>query len=211
MNSQKPIAAPADSDQAATSNDYLPLIEWFHFSEPGIQPCVQDTPVSRFRDAHRFLSNFAACQIYYEGLMYPSLENAYQAAKCADVGQRIQFTTISPGDSKRLGRVVAMRKDWLSVRVSIMEELTDIKYRQYDFAQRLVDTGNGELSEGNMHGDTFWGVDLRSGIGENVLGQILMRKRDELHQYGLPTNPSDEPGLNNAPIDELIAHWDAQR
>jgi hypothetical protein len=36
------------------------------------------------------------------------------------------------------------------------------------------------LVEGNRWGDQFWGVDLRTGLGENHLGKILMKVRDEL-------------------------------
>ncbi len=39
---------------------------------------------------------------------------------------------------------------------------------------------NSLLQEGNRWGDTFWGVDLRTGKGENKLGKILMRVRKEL-------------------------------
>jgi len=41
-----------------------------------------------------------------------------------------------------------------------------------------LDTGKSELIEGNTWGDTFWGV---SGvIGQNNLGKILMKIREEL-------------------------------
>lgn len=35
------------------------------------------------------------------------------------------------------------------------------------------------LVEGNSFGDTFWGVDARTGKGENHLGKILMKVREE--------------------------------
>ena len=51
-----------------------------------------------------------------------------------------------------------------------------------DLKQRLLATGDKRLVEGNTWGDTFWGVDLRSGRGENQLGRILMRVREELKE-----------------------------
>ena len=38
------------------------------------------------------------------------------------------------------------------------------------------------LEEGNWWGDIFWGVDKKTGAGENNLGKILMKVREELRQ-----------------------------
>lgn len=38
-----------------------------------------------------------------------------------------------------------------------------------------------QIVEGNTWGDAFWGVDSRTGEGENHLGQILMQVRSELN------------------------------
>jgi predicted NAD-dependent protein-ADP-ribosyltransferase YbiA (DUF1768 family) len=45
--------------------------------------------------------------------------------------------------------------------------------------QRLLDTGDQDLVEGNTWGDTFWGV--CRGQGSNWLGRILMDVRAELN------------------------------
>lgn len=49
-----------------------------------------------------------------------------------------------------------------------------------DLGDLLVETGDQLIVEGNDHGDTFWGVDSRSGEGQNHLGQTLMRVRGGL-------------------------------
>ncbi len=46
----------------------------------------------------------------------------------------------------------------------------------------LLATDDAVLQEGNRWGDRFWGVDLATGIGENQLGQVLMRKRRALRE-----------------------------
>ena len=51
-----------------------------------------------------------------------------------------------------------------------------------DLAARLVATGTMPLEEGNDFGDTFWGVDAKTGKGENNLGRILMKIREELRK-----------------------------
>jgi predicted NAD-dependent protein-ADP-ribosyltransferase YbiA (DUF1768 family) len=46
----------------------------------------------------------------------------------------------------------------------------------------LLATGDAEIQEGNTHGDLYWGVDLHTGEGENVLGKLLMKVREEVKQ-----------------------------
>ena len=62
-----------------------------------------------------------------------------------------------------------------------MEEIVRAKFTQnQDMKQQLLATGNLVLEEGNGWHDTFWGVDLKTGEGENHLGRILMQVREEL-------------------------------
>ena len=51
-----------------------------------------------------------------------------------------------------------------------------------ELAARLVLTGVMPLVEGNAWHDVFWGVDVRTGEGENHLGRILMAIRNEMQQ-----------------------------
>lgn len=61
----------------------------------------------------------------------------------------------------------------------IMYEICKAKFRQNpDLAERLISTSDFELIEGNNWGDHIWGV--CDGYGENRLGKILMRIREEL-------------------------------
>lgn len=45
--------------------------------------------ISEFKGESRFLSNFFAVPIMYEGVEYPSVEHAFQAAKSLDPEERI--------------------------------------------------------------------------------------------------------------------------
>ena len=63
------------------------------------------------------------------------------------------------------------------------EEIVRAKVTQnQDMKQQLLATGNLVLEEGNGWHDTFWGVDLKTGEGENHLGRILMQVREELRE-----------------------------
>ena len=132
-------------------------------------------------EGYTFLSNFYEAPVTYRNLTYGSAEAAFQAQKCLTEEERLPFTEARPGKSKGMGRRVKLRPDWEQVKVSLMEEIVRAKFTQnQELKQKLLSTGEKRLVEGNTWGDTFWGVDLRSGRGENYLGVILMRVRDEL-------------------------------
>ena len=101
--------------------------------------------------------------------------------KDSDSVCKVQFTEFGPGKSKGVGRRVQLRPDWEDVKTGIMEEIVRAKFTQHpELAARLLATGDKVLVEGNHWGDTCWGVDTRTGQGENRLGKILMKVREEL-------------------------------
>ena len=64
-----------------------------------------------FFGPYRFLSNFHKCPVYFEGVLYPSTENAFMAAKTLDIEQRKQFVHIEPNEAKALGRKINLRSN----------------------------------------------------------------------------------------------------
>jgi ribA/ribD-fused uncharacterized protein len=134
--------------------------------------------IAELTGKYRFLSNFWSCFIELGGVTYPSVENAYQAAKCADLRDRDKFIDIKASEAKRLGRVVKMRPNWNEERLDVMYKLVKQKFMEPSLKTMLLATGNETIEEGNWWGDGFWGT--VNGVGENHLGVILMRVREEL-------------------------------
>lgn len=143
-------------------------------------------PITAFRGAHRFLSNFwtnRATGITWKGMTAISTEHLFQAAKARNIAdRRTILATASPGAAKKLGREVTMRSDWDSVRLEAMASIQAAKYSDPELRALLLATGDAELLEGNEWGDTFWGVDLATLQGKNHLGKILMALREELRE-----------------------------
>lgn len=135
-----------------------------------------------FTGNHRFLSNFAPAQVVYDGSSYPTTEHAYQAAKTLVASERRHMRNLrTPGEAKRYGRQVTMRSDWEKVKLSVMEDLVRQKFTRHESLKKaLLNTGDMYLEETNAWGDTFWGVS--KGKGENHLGKILMKIRQELQK-----------------------------
>ena len=134
-------------------------------------------------ERYRFLSNFYEARVEYGDLVYHSNEAAFQAQKCMTEEEKVPFTEYGPGKSKGAGRRVQLRPDWEKVKFGIMEEIVRAKFTQHpELAAKLRATGDMILIEGNHWGDACWGVDTRTGQGENHLGKILMKIREELKE-----------------------------
>lgn len=134
--------------------------------------------ISNFRGKYFFLSNFYPARIKYGIYTFLNNEAAFQAMKCPDRAN--EFCLLDPSEAKKLGRKVQLRKDWEEVKELVMYEICYHKFNQNsDICRMLLDTGNAELIEGNTWGDIIWGV--CNGVGENLLGKILMRIRNEMN------------------------------
>lgn len=134
--------------------------------------------IESFSGEYRFLSNFYPVEVVLDGVTYPSVEHAYQAAKTLDLEKRKEILGVTPGFAKRLGQQLKLRPDWNDVKLSVMTRLNEQKYMRPDLREKLCDTYPQDLVEGNTWGDTFWGV--CDGKGSNHLGQILMTIRMQL-------------------------------
>lgn len=136
--------------------------------------------ITEFRGRWSRLSNYAACTIWFDGHIYPSVEHAYQAAKTLDESKRRTIRHLpSPNQSKQAGRKLVLREDWDRIKVNIMIDLLREKFAQEPDRTILVSTGDRTLIEGNWWGDTFWGCPL--GEGDNWLGKLLTAIRKDLN------------------------------
>ena len=128
-----------------------------------------------------FLDNFYECQVTYQGITYQNSEAAFQAQKTTDPQERLKFANLPPQEAKSLGRLVSLRNDWEEIKDQVMYEVVKAKFQQNpDLLQQLLDTGDAVLVEGNHHQDCYWGVDLHLLMGNNKLGSICEKVREEL-------------------------------
>lgn len=145
-------------------------VEWEH----------SDKAIKGFFGGYRWLSNFHPCYIEYSGEAFPSSENAYQFAKCANIEERSVFLDCTPFEAKKHGSKVKLRGDWDHYRLVVMRDILIDKFRDPYLRDLLLKTGDRYLEETNWWNDTYWGV--CKGIGENNLGKILMELRENLRK-----------------------------
>lgn len=147
-----------------------------------------------FHDEYRWLSNFweSPMIVNIQGYEYRFLtgEHLYQAYKlnCLQPGEDLKgwLDTIAsadtPGGAKRLGRALPIDTvKWDELAIHYMGETIRNKYEQnISLRDKLKATGDLQLVEYNTWNDTFWGVDLETGKGQNCLGKLLMMYREGL-------------------------------
>lgn len=138
--------------------------------------------IDSFRGRYGFLSNFyrhARPIRLLDGSECFTVEHAFQAMKTHDPGERRRIVAAkTPGKAKALGRRATLRPDWDREKLGIMREVLRLKFQNNpELKDKLLETGDAELIEGNTWGDTFWGV--CRGRGENHLGKLLMELRGD--------------------------------
>lgn len=144
--------------------------------------------INSFKNEYDFLSNFYEVNILYDGILYRSVEAAFQANKSISMEERMQFANFNPIIAKRMGRKIQLRDDWADIRIQIMKELIILKFvGTPTLKKKLLSTSNLPLIEGNKWHDNFWGnctcPKCTSVEGKNNLGKIIMDVRDLIQNY----------------------------
>ena len=144
--------------------------------------------INEFTGPYRFLSNFYPSPIEYEGITYPTVEHAFQAAKThSEIERKMIARLDTPGQAKQAGRAISLRIDWEQIKLGVMRTLLAKKFLIHeDLGHRLVETGTFKLIEGNWWHDNTWGscgcLNCFDKPKNNKLGILLMERRIELQE-----------------------------
>lgn len=150
--------------------------------------------ITEFQGDYRWLSNFSPCEIYLDGEEYRSVEHAYMSAKSDSPDWKAYCRdTESPGLVKRESKRLSVKENWNTIKLDIMAKCLTQKFNQEPYKSKLLATGERYIQEGNKWGDTFWGVDLKTGKGQNMLGTIIMNIRSELLKNSKPIVVEENP------------------
>ncbi|NVB81626.1 MAG: NADAR family protein [Kofleriaceae bacterium] len=129
-------------------------------------------------------SNFALYPITLRGKRWPTSEHFFQAMKFENRGDQEEVRAANnPMLAARMGRdrKRKLRRDWERVKVGIMREAVEAKFRQHEELRALLlGTGDAKLVE-HTENDDFWG-DGGDGSGRNELGRVLMAVREALRK-----------------------------
>ena len=117
----------------------------------------------------------------FDNKEYPASENLYQALKNRYLAGRDDFRWITPFEAKSRGFKIPLSdiwNNWKARRLIAMELVIDLKFNSWPhLLDMLINTPDDKLVEWNTWNDTFWGKSIKTGKGENNLGEILKRKK----------------------------------
>lgn len=130
-------------------------------------------------DEYGEFSNFAPYPIKLKRKRWPTSEHYFQAQKFAGTEHEgLIRKAKTPMIAARMGRdrKRPLRRDWESVKDSIMRDAVLAKFTQHEeLRELLLATGDSKLVEHTTN-DSYWG-DGGDGSGRNMLGIILMETR----------------------------------
>ena len=144
-------------------------------------------------------SNFTPTpNLQYQGNTFQTTEQAFMWAKANGFKDRVTASKIlaetNPAKAKLLGREVKPFNNvyWDLNKEFLMYEVSLAKYSQFEnYRKVLLETGDKELVEVNGK-DRVWGIGLYADDsrildpnqwqGQNLLGKVLMKVREELRK-----------------------------
>ena len=130
------------------------------------------------------LDNFSSFKVEWNGYLYASLEEAYQAARFMGVNEELVEKIKSSHSADEAQRIAysnkdKQREDWDEIKVSVMEELLRLKIEQNPYVKKkLLQTKDYMIVEDSPK-DSFWGWG-ENRDGENNLGKLWMKLRNEI-------------------------------
>lgn len=132
---------------------------------------------------YNWFSNFEPCNLTIDGIVWPSVENYYQAMKSTNPDESRRFAYMSPAQAKKLGRNIRVRGDWELIKQEVMLTALRVKFSIPEWKDKLLNTGDEVLIEWNNWNDRIWGVSVKDNYGQNMLGKLLMLVREELRKH----------------------------
>ena len=128
-----------------------------------------------------FLSNFYPSEFDFMGHHFLSNEHFYQSAKATNEEDFLKILNCpTAAATKKVGRKIKIRNDWEKIKNVVMFLGLKLKFNSNpELKAQLLATEDAILEEGNWWGDTWFGINEKTGEGKNYLGRLLMKLREE--------------------------------
>ncbi len=151
--------------------------------------CETLIELSESRHIRNWFSNMLPFDkpLIYQGITFCTVENFYQAMKLdkTNIRDRGFIASLPPRQSKSEIKTLDLAAGWEDRRLAVMEYVLRHKFAKgTDWLRKLMLTRDAqgdyyEIVEWNNWNDKFFGKDLKTREGENNLGKLLMKIREE--------------------------------
>ncbi len=118
---------------------------------------------------------------FYQGIRFDYVENFYQSMKLpkADLENRKYIASLNPYKAKTEIRKFQIDNSFQERKLEVMEYALRKKFAEGTSWNKKLINYQKELIEWTSWGDKFWGIDVFSGQGQNNLGKLLSKIRNE--------------------------------
>ena len=144
--------------------------------------------INKFEGGNVFLSNFYTIDIIVDGNLWKTSEALYMSCKTHNLAwkEKIRLAD-TPGQAKRIGRNVSLVSNWDQIKNIVMLDCLRKKFSlNLDCKNKLIETLDHKLIEGNYWHDNYWGECYCDKCickpSKNMLGKLLMQIRREITQ-----------------------------
>lgn len=132
------------------------------------------------------LDNFSSFKVEWDGYLYSSLQEAYQAASFMGSDEELVEKIKRSHSADEAQRIAyankdKQRKDWSEVKVEVMEKLLRLKVEQNPYVKKILLQTKDYLIMEDSPKDSFWGWGPNRD-GKNQLGKLWMKLREELRE-----------------------------
>ena len=160
------------------------MIKLVQYRDPWLFEKVSDVIGFYPREFYCF-DNFSSFKVEYNGYVYSTSEEAYQAAKfegCApEVVEEIKHS-FSAHEAQKVAQKnkEKQRPDWDYVKNSVMEDILRAKLQQNPYVLKKLAETKGYIIVEDSPKDSYWGwgPDRK---GKNMLGKLWMKIRDDIY------------------------------
>lgn len=159
------------------------MIELVEYRDPWLSEKVKEV-IGFYPREFYCLDNFSSFKVKYNGYVYSTAEEAYQAAKFYQCAPKIVDAirnSFSAHEAQKIARenTNLQRTDWEKIKLCVMEEILRAKVQQNPYVlKKLLETKNHTIVEDSPK-DNYWGWGPCRN-GENMLGRLWMKIRDEI-------------------------------
>jgi len=128
--------------------------------------------------------NFSAHAVELWGKLFLTSEHAYQWKKYEKHAPDLAEAILAARSATAVKMISDLNKDkvdpdFWKIKLNVMEEILREKAKQHPrVVEKLLETKDKEIVENSPY-DDFWGIGP-NGNGENHLGKLWMKLRDEL-------------------------------
>jgi ribA/ribD-fused uncharacterized protein len=123
--------------------------------------------------------------IEIKGILFQTPEHLYQSLKATNINDVQKIANCkSPGQSKRFARTIKLRSDWEEIKLDVMEFVIGKQFTKESSQGHKLMLFKDPIIEINYWHDNYWGdcicKNCKNIIGQNHLGKILEKRRNEL-------------------------------